>query len=357
MPNERPDLSQVSAEILAYIETLEAEIARLHRHRQSARMSDGGDEAAAELVEPVEYAEPPTTMQIITATAAGAAKRTARHLYLRQRRGGMGVFDLDTSPAEPPAVLATADEAQNLLLITNLGRAFRMPVQAIAEEPVHARGTSILSRFNLDPTEQLAAILPDHAQGYVALAGRSGMVRLLRHHVFGEYMKPGTPLIDIRVFGPLAGACWTPGDGDLFIATAQGKGIRFAEKLVPPMGGQGIRLSDGDEVVAICGVYSESGVFLLGEDGRGTTRQMEGFAANKAPGAGGKIAMLTNRLVAAATVQEDGDLFIISRLGKIIRFSPAEVPAKEGVVQGVNCMALRADECKALVYSPARSAL
>ena len=35
---------------------------------------------------------------------------------------------------------------------------------------------------------------------------------------------------------------------------------------------------------------------------------------------------------------------MISRLSKIIRFMSEEIPAKEGVVQGVNCMSLRADQ-------------
>ena len=42
----------------------------------------------------------------------------------------------------------------------------------------------------------------------------------------------------------------------------------------------------------------------------------------------------------------------IARLGKVIRFRSAEVPAKEGVVQGVNCMALRADDTMAVINSP-----
>jgi DNA gyrase/topoisomerase IV subunit A len=75
---------------------------------------------------------------------------------------------------------------------------------------------------------------------------------------------------------------------------------------------------------------------------------MAGFSPNKAPGAGGKTAMKTDHLVGAAAVDETGDIFIISRLSKIIRFQAAEIPAKEGVVQGVNCMALRADETVAL---------
>ena len=76
---------------------------------------------------------------------------------------------------------------------------------------------------------------------------------------------------------------------------------------------------------------------------------MTGFAQNKAPGAGGKQAMKVERLVAAFGVGEGDDIFAISRLSKIIRFAAAEVPAKEGVVQGVNCMTLRSDEVMAAV--------
>jgi DNA gyrase subunit A len=67
--------------------------------------------------------------------------------------------------------------------------------------------------------------------------------------------------------------------------------------------------------------------------------------------------MKADAIVGVAAVHDTGvhdtgetqtDLFAISRLGKIIRFQAAEVPPKEGVVQGVNCMNLRADECVAL---------
>jgi hypothetical protein len=42
---------------------------------------------------------------------------------------------------------------------------------------------------------------------------------------------------------------------------------------------------------------------------------------------------------------------VISQLCKLIRFAAAEVPASNGVVQGVDCMALRADETVALAAS------
>ena len=352
MDRIRPDLSKIDPEVLDYIVRLEQELEDLHRPRASARQKatvEEPEDYGPALLEPE---EPPTTIQVITLSAGGLAKRTARHLYSRQRRGGMGVFDLETSENDPPVILRLADEDQSLLLITSLGRAFRMPVNTISETGVHGRGASILAKLNLSPEERIKTVLPIQAQGYIALAGQSGTVRLLRHHVFGEYMKPGMPLFDPKSFSPLASACWTSGDGDVFIATRQGRAIRFSEKLVPPQGGLGIRLADGDTVVAIAGVHDDSGVFLLSSDGRGTIRKMEGFNPNKAPGAGGKVAIATEDLVGAAEiVGEDCDIFIISRLSKVIRFQAAEIPPKEGVVQGVNCMSFRGDQAVALAVS------
>lgn len=355
MEFSRPDLSSVNADVRAYIESLEAEIERLKRPASRPRRREEPEEAEGPVPEIFEPAEPETTINVITATASGVAKRTPRHHYHRQRRGGMGVFDLETQAEDPPKVLALADESDNLLLITNLARAFRLPVSAIPEAPVRSRGESIVGRLNLLPEEQVAALLPDQAQGYLVLVSQRGYVRLLRHHVFGEYMKPGTNLYDAKNFGPLAAAAWTSGDADLFLSTRQGKAIRFAvmEKSLPPQGGLGIRLSDGDQVVGVTSVYPDSGVFLLGENGKGTIRLMEGFAANKSPGAGGKIAMNADDVIFAERVEEDDDIFILSRLSKIIRFTAGQVPAKDSVVQGVICMTLRGDDCIAAAVNPA----
>jgi DNA gyrase/topoisomerase IV subunit A len=62
--------------------------------------------------------------------------------------------------------------------------------------------------------------------------------------------------------------------------------------------------------------------------------------------------MRSDCLIGATTVDESDDFFIISRLSKIIRSRAAEIPAKEDAVQGVNCMALRADETVAVIASP-----
>lgn len=343
---DRPDLTNLPPAVVAYIETLEAE---LRRSRKPAPAPEAETEAE---LPPLKPDEPPGTRCLITLTGGGLAKRTPRHLYSRQRRGGMGVFDLDAPESDPPRALVECDEAQSLLLFTNLGRAFRLPAGQVPLAEVRSRGQGIAPRFTLLEGEQWVVALPDETRGGVALLSELGFVRYLRHHVFGEYMKPGAVMLDTNKFGPLAGVCRTPGDGDLFIATRGGKAIRFSEKLVPPQGGQGIRVEAGDRAVAVAAVYDDSSVFLADAAGRGTLRLMASFNPNKSVGGGGKIAMHSGDLVAALTVGEDDELFLITRLSKIIRFMAAEVPAKDAPVQGVNCMLLRADQ----VVAAARAA-
>jgi DNA gyrase subunit A len=203
----------------------------------------------------------------------------------------------------------------------------------------------------LKPSERIEQALPDGEGTYLALLSQRGYVLPVNR----PYLRPGSALYDTRKHGPLAAACWTTGRGELLIATRQGLAVRFPERGLPVGGGQGVRLKEGDAAIAIVAMGPDSGVFMVGADGMGTIRLMSGFGANKAPGAGGKIAMKTEELVGAVIVDEDDDLFVISRLSKVIRFQAAEVPAKEGVVQGVRCMALRADEAVAVARGQAHS--
>jgi DNA gyrase subunit A len=128
----------------------------------------------------------------------------------------------------------------------------------VPEETIRGRGASIIQNLNLTENEYLVALPPEQASGYLALVSQSGMVRLLRHHVFGEYMKPGTSLYDYRVFGPLASACWTTGYQDLFIATREGRAIRFLRNCTTRE--CGLRIS-----YRFCGIshrQSDSGYFV-----------------------------------------------------------------------------------------------
>ena len=78
MTHEKPDLSQIPPQIRDYIEALEAEIERLRptRSRRSPARFDDGELDNLDLSELLEPAEEQTTINVITATGNGFAKRT-----------------------------------------------------------------------------------------------------------------------------------------------------------------------------------------------------------------------------------------------------------------------------------------
>jgi DNA gyrase subunit A len=339
---QRPNLDNVDPAIVAYIEFLESKL-QAYTSRKNIIQAE---EAEARLSEPALPAEPPTTINIVTVSQESIAKRTARHLYPRQHRGGMGIYDLDVPSPDYPAFVSGLDESENALIFTNQAKVYRLPASRIQEGEVRSKGGPLFDRdrIAMESSEHAVTILPERSSGYVAMVSAQGKVRCLRHHLFGEHMRPGTVFFNVKETGPLVAACWSEGDHDLFVLTEKGIAIRFNEKLLNPQGDWGIKLAAGDRVVAITPVYQDSLVFMVGADGKGTIREMEGFAANKSVGGSGKIALKNEHVVSAVTVTPNDDLFLITRLGKIIRFKADEVPSTDAVVQGVICVNMRNDE-------------
>ena len=345
MEIERPDLSQVDAEIVAYIESLEKALLMAQ--------SGGRRGSSAETRPTLEPSEPETTINIIVVTADGFVKRTPRHHYLRQRRSGKGIFDIDTPESAPPVIVCSADFSADVLIITSEGRIFRLPVAKLPETALRARGSDLgkLLASPLLADEVVVAMLVADGGLYVNLASQRGRVRRVRKTYLSAKMVQGIRYHKISEGGVVVSACWSTGDQDIFLGTRKGLGIRFSERQIPNSGCRGIRLKPDDAVVTIAATSHEGGLLVLGSDGKGTIRLMAGFRQNKAPGAGGKVVIKAQRMVGCVSVGEGGDVFAISRTSKMIRFAAAEVPPKTGVVQGVNCMGLRGDEVMAFTIS------
>ncbi len=349
---QRPDLLGTDPKVVAYIEYLESQLKPQASQRKNMRLRSVDEvESPSRADEPAVPAEGPTTINILTASRLGVAKRTHRHLYNRQHRGGMGIFDLELSQDDQPVNLTNVEDGQNLLLFSSRARVYRLNLNRVVETEIRSKGESLFDRLPLEADETLIKVLPEKSSGYIALVSASGRMRNLRHHLFGEHMKPGTAMYPYNEYGALADACWTNGDGDLLTVTRNGASIRFSEKLIPPQGDWAIRLSGNNQVVSLTAVYDDSDVFVIGSDGKGTLRSMSGFSPNKSMGGSGKQLFKNKHIVGVNAVNINDDLFIISQLGKIIRFRCDEVPISDGVVQGVICMSLRGDEVAAITSS------
>ena len=173
----RPDLTNVSPEIVAYIEYLEKKTGT--RQRQSDSEFEDTDLAPG-IAAAALPAERETAASILTVTRSGLAKRTLRHLYARQHRGGMGSYGIDLIDEDTPALLSCIEEGNHVLLFTNRARVFRYVLNNIPATQVMDRGASIIDRLGLETDEWIVAALPEQARGYINLASAAGRVRNLR---------------------------------------------------------------------------------------------------------------------------------------------------------------------------------
>jgi DNA gyrase subunit A len=98
---------------------------------------------------------------LITVTENGYGKRTAIDEYPVQKRGGKGVITIKTNARNGRVVnILLADDADDLMLMTNTGKLIRMAIEGIS---VIGRNTQGVKLIEIAPEEQVigAARLPE----------------------------------------------------------------------------------------------------------------------------------------------------------------------------------------------------
>ena len=341
---ERPDLTDIDEGVVAYITYLEQRLAA--EQRPTGRSSSV---TTTTTTTPVIPTEPETTIQVITWSQNGAIKRTPRHLYARQKRAGMGVFDIDLPEDDRPKQILLADVESDLIVITNFARIYKIAVADIQEAPVRGKGgafVELLAGLGLHEREHVVTLLAGQGASIAILTERGHVVTRNKN-----FIRNGAILYDVNKILPPKAACWSTGRDDLFVGTKNGLVIRFAAGQVSSGGTSAIRLETGDRLLGITAVESDGGVLLVSSEGRGTIRLMDGFRPNKSPGGGGKVALKADEMVGMVSVNPENDVFIVSALCKMIRFNAGDIPPKTGAVQGVHLMTLRADVVAAVGVS------
>jgi DNA gyrase subunit A len=363
-------IAQASPALQRYVRTMELENARLRQEllelrqgaarRQRAEVArETRSEAAPAPLPTLRY---PDDVMVLTITARGLAKRTPLNDYSTQRRGGVGVFDIQSTRDDLVAHLAVTRASASLLLLSSRGRAFRIPVDSLPLTEVRGRGASLPERLLFTEDETLAAVLAlddeQDPRNTVLIGTQSGWLRSLHRTYVGPRLQPGTLLSDPKRGGPPAVLALSNGSSEVLMVLRSGLGYRFSERLINREGVRGIQTRPDDTVVGVVSIQGdEDEVLLVTADGQGTRRQMAGFANNKSPGGQGKVIIKSDALAGAARVGSGDEALCISGFAKIIRFGVDEVPAKSGNVQGVSILDTRGDNLAALaVLAPPAAA-
>ena len=102
----------------------------------------------------------PDTDAVLLLTKGGYMKRTDPEEYRKQRRGGVGVVDLDTKDEDFVTHVITGTTHNDLLFFTDKGKAYQIKFYEIPEGKRATKGKSVMNFLSLSSEEKITSILP-----------------------------------------------------------------------------------------------------------------------------------------------------------------------------------------------------
>ncbi len=194
----------------------------------------------------------------VTVSNTGYLKRTPLSTYRQQRRGGTGRIGMKTREEDFVAQLIIDSTHAYLLCFTNTGRVYWLKVYEIPDISAAGKGKAMASLVDLQPGEKVVTILPvrdlEEEGKNVFFATRNGTIKKTALKDFSNVMSRGIIAIGIDKDDELITCKITDGQQIIFLATHDGKAIRFHEDDVrtmgrPAFGVRGISLAKGDYVI------------------------------------------------------------------------------------------------------------
>jgi len=288
---------------------------------------------------------------VVTISHQGYIKRSPISLYRAQRRGGKGMTGVKPKAEDFVENLFVASSHDHFLFFTNKGRVYWKKVHEMPEAGRLSKGKAIVNLLDLKKGERVATILSikDFEEGrYVVMASRKGLVKKTELDSYSHPRSGGIVALKIREEDELISVRVSSGEQDIFLATRQGKSIRFRESDLRGMGrvaagNIGIRMEKGDEVVAMEILKEGATVLTVTENGYGKRTRTEEYRTQSRGGKGILTIKATERngpVVYSNQVTDQDELMIITGHGKIIRMRVVDISVIGRNTQGVRLINL-----------------
>ena len=300
----------------------------------------------------------PDEESVLVLTTGGYVKRTDPSEYRRQKRGGIGVVDLDTKEEDFVSIFLTASTHNDLLFFTDKGKAYQIKMYEIPEGKRATKGKSIMNFLSLSADEKVTSILPmpkelKKSALAMLLTTKNGTAKKVDAVSFHDVRRSG--IIAIRLdTGDALQAVFFVDKGDQVIASsAKGQSIRFKESDIRLMGRaaggvRAMRLGKDDTIVGADVIRKDATnprFLVVMENGYGKTTNLKEYKVQKRGGSGIKTAKITGKtgaLMAAKVVSDiEEELVAISKKSQVIRVDIKEIPSLGRQTQGVRIMKLR----------------
>ncbi len=287
---------------------------------------------------------------VVTISHTGYIKRSAVDLYRSQRRGGKGKTGMKTKEEDFVEQLFIASTKDYLLCFTDAGRMYWIKVYEIPEGSRTTKGKAVVNLVNVAMDEKITTILPVKEfseDTYLFMATRNGVVKKTPLIEYSNVRVGGIIAVKLDEGDKLIGVALTDGKKDIFLASRNGKAIRFNEEDARSMGRvtrgvRGMNLNKDDHVIGMEIVDNEavgSTIFTVCENGYGKRTDLDEYRDQTRGGKGIITIKTTDRngsVVNVMQVADDHDLMVITDNGKILR-----VPVSGFSVIGRNTQGVR----------------
>jgi DNA gyrase subunit A len=350
---EMKDLLASPKKILKTISAELAEIRAKYADERRTRIVKGGVKEISDedLV--------PEKETMLVLTAGGYVKCTDPAEYRAQKRGGVGVVDLETKEEDFVTMLVSGSTHSDLLFFTNTGKAYQMKMYDIPEGRRATKGKSIMNFLSLSAEEKVNSILPIMAKsstGSLMLVTKHGTAKKMSIESFKDVRRSGIISIRLDKDDQLISALQVDKGDEIMVATQNGQSIRFKESDVREMGRTaggvtGIKLGKGDEVIGVDVIKKDQkdGSFLtMSAHGFGKKTALKEYKVQKRGGSGVKTAKVTTKtgplIVAKVITGAEEELIAMSKKGQVIRTPLKEISNLGRQTQGVTIMRLRAGD-------------
>lgn len=295
----------------------------------------------------------PNEQTVVTITTSGYIKRQSLMSFRMQHRGGKGVIGMRTKEEDTIEHLLLANTHDMLLIFTNRGRVYQLRVFEVSESARTSKGQAIVNLINIEQEELIESILAYSITGnnsrFVFMATKRGTVKKSSLIEFTNIRRTGLVAIKLEKDDELVWTKLTTGQDDIFLATKNGKSIRFSEKTIRPLGRattgvRGIRLVKDDEVIGLDVVPGgvKADLLVIMENGLGKKTLIQRFSKQGRGGQGAKVANVTvktGKVVLCQIVPEDCQAVIITSLkGQVVKLPIAAIPRRARATQGVILM-------------------
>ncbi|MBU7316891.1 DNA gyrase subunit A [Paenibacillus oleatilyticus] len=278
----------------------------------------------------------------VTLSSEGYIKRTGKLSFIRS---GGEIDKTGLKEGDYLRYLLDVNTLESLLIFTQKGQYFLLPVHQIPEYKWKENGTAIVNVIPISKDDRIIHVLPvkdfEEPGKSLVFVTRKGQVKRTELKEYFTNRSTGIVACKVGDQDAVINVLLSTGSKELLLVTKQGMAIRFKEDEVNPMGRaaagvRGIQLKDDDEVVAADWIDGDEGeVVVMTELGYAKRSLVADYPIQGRGGKGiitfefkeGKrVKPNGSELKGAFVVKEPFDLTAILSTGGRVTFSTEQTP-------------------------------